>query len=163
MLSLIVAVARNGVIGRDGTLPWRLPEDLRHFRRTTLGRPVLMGRRTFESIGRPLDRRRNVVLSRDPAFAPAGVEVDRSLEAALARTADAEETVVIGGASLYAESLPRARRLYLTRVHADVPGDVRFPDFDLSAWREVERRDFPADARHAHAFSIVTLERAGTG
>ena len=161
MLSVICAVARNGTIGRDGGLPWRLPADLAHFKRVTWGKPILMGRRTHESIGRALPGRRNVVLTSRPDFRPEGCETARDLAGALALCGDAAELVAIGGALLYAEALPRARRLYLTRVHADVEGDVRFPAFDAGEWREVERSDHPRDERHAHAFSIATLERLG--
>lgn len=157
---MIAAVARNGIIGRDGALPWRLPEDMKHFRRTTMGKPVIMGRRTFESLGRALPGRENIVVSRDPDFEARDCEVARSVAEALERCAGREETVVIGGASLYAECLPLADRLYLTRVHADFEGDTRFPDLDPNEWREVERRDFEADAKHAQAFSILTLERS---
>ncbi len=164
MLSVIAAVAANGAIGRKGELPWHLPEDLAHFKRVTTGKTIVMGRRTFESIGRALPRRRNIVLSRDPGFAAEGCQVAGGLDAALelARLAgvDADDEVIaIGGAALYAEALPRAERLYLTRVHAVVEGDCFLPELDLGSWREIERRDFPADPRHAHAFSISTLVR----
>lgn len=156
---MIAALARNRVIGRDGGLPWRLPDDSAHFRRTTLGKPVVMGRLTFESMGAELDGRRNVVVTSDPEFAAPGVEVVRSLEEALELTRDADETVLIGGSGIYAAGLPLADRLYLTFVDAEVEGDVHFPEFDAGEWVEVAREEHPADARHAHAFSIVTLER----
>ncbi len=158
-LTLIVAVAENGVIGRDGTLPWRLPEDLKHFRRLTLGNTVLMGRKTFESLGKPLEGRANWVLSRDPAYAPAGARVFAQLDDALAQ-APQGELLVIGGAELYRQALPLARRLELTRVHAQVEGDTHFPGFDAAQWREAARLDHPADERHAHAYSFITLLRA---
>ena len=165
MLSIIAAVAANGAIGHKGELPWHLPEDLAHFKRRTTGKTVVMGRRTFESIRRALPHRRNIVLSRDPGFAAEGCRVASGLDAALelARVAGAEaddEVFAIGGAALYAEALPRAQRLYLTRVHAEVEGDCFFPELDLGAWREIETHEFPADPRHAHAFSISTLVRA---
>jgi dihydrofolate reductase len=146
----VVAVARNGVIGKDGALPWRYPEDMRHFKRVTLGHAVIMGRRTWESIGKPLVDRRNIVVSR--AALP-GVEVVPTLEQALAlaRTAD-DEPRVIGGAGLYAAALPLATRLYLTEVEREVEGDTFFPPFDRTAWRETERR--PGDG-----VSFVILER----
>ncbi len=159
MLSLIAAVARNRVIGTRGELPWRLPEELAHFKRTTLGKPVIMGRRTFESIGRPLPKRENLVLSRDPGFSPEGVVVAHSLERAIALTANAPEALVIGGAALYAAALPLARTFYLTEVHADVAGETLFPSFDRTQWRETWRRDFSADEQHEYAFSLLTLER----
>jgi dihydrofolate reductase len=159
LLSLICAVARNGVIGREGRLPWHLPDDLAHFKRTTLGRPVIMGRRTWESLGRALPGRRNLVVTRTPGYAAPGAEVFASLDAALAACGEASDPVVIGGAELYAAALPRAQRIYLTRVHADVEGDVFFPPFAADDFAEVARVEHAADARHAHAFSIVTLER----
>ena len=159
MLSLVAAVAENRVIGRGGGLPWRLPDELAHFKRTTLGKPVLMGRHTFVSLGRPLAGRRNVVLSRRPGFAAAGAEVASDLEVALALVAGAPEAMVIGGAALYREALPRAGRIYLTRVHASPAGDVCFPELDLEEWRETPVAEHAADDRHAHAFSIWLLER----
>lgn len=158
-LSLVVAIADNGVIGREGTLPWHLPDDLKHFKAVTLGKPVLMGRRTFESIGRALPGRRNLVLSRGTPLAAPGVETVASLEEALRRCADAAELCVIGGAGVYAAALPRATRIHLTRVHASPSGDVQFPDVDWALWRESARSEHPADARHAHAMSFLTLER----
>ena len=139
-LSLIAAVAANGVIGSDNALPWRLPEDLKRFKALTLGHPVIMGRRTYESIGRPLPGRRNIVISRNAAFAAAGCETAASLESAIAACAGtAGEIFVIGGAQIYAEALPLARRLYLTEIRADFPGDARFPAFECGAWRETSR------------------------
>ncbi|MFI5315775.1 MAG: dihydrofolate reductase [Myxococcota bacterium] len=159
MLALIAAVAENGVIGAKGALPWRLPDELAHFKRTTLGKPVLMGRRTFVSLGRALPGRTNVVLSRTPGFAAPGALVAADLDAALALAAGAAEVVVIGGAALYAEALPRAQRIYLTRVHARPEGDARFPALAPGDWRESLVLAHPADARHAFAFSICQLER----
>ena len=147
------------VIGRDGTLPWRLPEDLKHFRRLTLGKTVLMGRKTWDSLGKPLDGRRNWVLSRDPSFRPPGCEVFATLEQALAAHREGE-LVVIGGAQLYRQALALAHTVYLTRVHARVEGDTSFPAWDAADFRQAARADHPADARHAHAYSFITLERA---
>ena len=157
-LTLVVAVAENGIIGRNSGLPWRLPEDLKHFRRLTLGNTVLMGRKTFESLGKPLEGRANWVLTRDPAFAPAGTQVFRDLDAALAAQPQGE-LLVIGGAELYRQTLPLASRLELTRVHARVEGDTHFPDYDTAQWRETARVDHAADERHAHAYSFITLAR----
>ncbi len=157
-VTLIVAVAENGVIGRDGTLPWRLPEDLKHFRRLTLGNTVLMGRKTWQSLGKPLDGRANWVLTRDPAFSAPGAQVFRDLDAALAQPPQGQ-LLVIGGAELYRQALPLASRLELTRVHARVEGDTHFPDYDPAQWRETARSDHPADERHAHAYSFLTLDR----
>jgi dihydrofolate reductase len=157
-LALIVAVARDGIIGRDGGLPWHLPEDLRHFKRLTRGHAIVMGRRTFESIGRPLPERRNLVVSRTLTAPPPGVELFASLDAALAaaRTTD-PEPFVIGGAALYAEALPRATTLHLTEIDRDVSGDVRFPLFDRAAFRVADRR--PAESA-ADVF-FATLVRVG--
>ena len=159
MLSLICAVARNGVIGRAGELPWHLPADLAHFKRVTWGKPIAMGRRTHESIGRALPGRRNIVVTRRRSYRPEGCETAPGLDAARALCEGKDELIVIGGAMLYAEALPHASRIYLTRVRAEVEGDVRFPDFDPDEWVEVERADHPRDERHAHAFSIAMLER----
>ncbi len=141
-LALIVARARNGVIGARGTLPWRIPEDLKHFRRVTTGHAIVMGRKTYESIGRPLPDRRNIVVSRQPALVLAGCEVAPSLESALvlARATD-PEPIVIGGAELYREALPAATRVFLTDVHAEPEGDAFFPELDQSDWDEASRRE----------------------
>lgn len=164
-LSLLVAVADNGVIGRDGQLPWRLPDDLKRFKALSLGKPVIMGRRTFESIGRALPGRRNLVLTRaaTPAMLAAGVEPVADLAAALQRCAAAPEVCVIGGAAVYAAALPLAQRIYLTEVHARPEGEVRFAPLPPGEWREIERVPHPADATHAHAMSFVTLERVTPG
>lgn len=160
LVSLIVAMAQNGVIGRANALPWqRLPEDLKRFRAFTLGKAVLMGRKTFESIGRPLPGRANLVLTRDRAWSAPGVVVVHSVEEALSRAAGSSELVVIGGAEIYRLVLPFARRMYLTHVHADVPGDTFFPDFDATQWDDVECRMHPADGEHAYPVTFVTLER----
>lgn len=159
MLALVVAAAENGLIGRDNQLPWHLPADLKHFKTITLGKPVIMGRKTFASIGKPLPGRRNLVLTRDARFAADGVETVRSLEEALERTADAPEVMVIGGAEIFRLALPLAQRIYLTRVHATLEGETFFPALDESEWREIERREHPADEKNAHAMSFLTLER----
>src|SRR5690606_3178604 len=129
----------NGVIGRDNALPWRLPADLKRFRRITIGHPIVMGRRSYEAIGRPLPGRTNIVVTRRADYTAPGCTVVHSLEEALARAAASPEAFVIGGAQLYAEALPRAYRLYLTRVHAEIPGDTLFPAVDWASWREIER------------------------
>jgi dihydrofolate reductase len=157
---LVVAVADNGVIGRDGALPWRLPDDLKHFKALTLGKPVLMGRRTFNSIGRPLPGRRNLVLTRSGLGGPAEVEFVHSLDEAHTRVLGAQELCVIGGAELYRLALPLATRVYLTQVHASVTGDTYFPLAELASFRETQRVEHATDARHEHAMSFVTLERS---
>jgi dihydrofolate reductase len=159
-VALVVAAADNGVIGRGGRLPWHLPDDLAHFKRVTLGKTVLMGRRTFESIGRALPGRRNLVLAstRSPQMAAAGVEWVPDFATALQAHGAAGELCVIGGAAVFAAALPQATRIYLTRVHASPMGDVYFPPLVAADWRESERSEHAADARHAHAMSFITLE-----
>jgi dihydrofolate reductase len=156
-ITLVVAMARNGVIGRDGGLPWRLPDDLRRFKALTMGKPVLMGRRTWASIGRPLPGRTNLVLTRDPAYQAEGARVVRSLDEALGEARD--ELMVIGGAEVYALAAPRAACVQLTAVDADVVGDTRLAPFDDRAWREVSREHHAADDRHAYPMDFITLER----
>jgi dihydrofolate reductase len=158
-LTLIAAVARNGVIGRDGRIPWRIPGDLPRFRRITMGHPVVMGRKTWESLGKPLPGRRNIVISRTPGLKLAGADVCGSLAAALAACTNASEVFVIGGTEAYREALPLARRLLLTEIADDVEGDAHFPPFDRSLWRETRREDHPANADNPHAFSYVDYER----
>jgi dihydrofolate reductase len=162
-VSLIVAMSENRVIGRAGGLPWHLPDDLKHFKRLTLERTVIMGRKTFESIGRPLPQRRNVVITRNRGWSAEGVEVAHSLPEALARTAWGDEIFVIGGEQVYRDALPLADRIYLTLVHAAVEGDAYFPRFDQSQWRVTQSINHLADDRHAHAFTFLLYERQGAG
>jgi dihydrofolate reductase len=157
--SLIVAAAENGVIGRGNQLPWHLPADLAHFKRTTLGHPVIMGRRTWESIGKPLPGRRNVVVSRTPGFAAPGCEVARDLASAYELVGDQAEAFVIGGTQLYEAALPGADRVYLTRVLANVDGDARFPGLRPDAWRETLLGEQAPDERNAYAMRFYLLER----
>ena len=166
-LAMIWAMTRNRVIGRDNDLPWNLPADMKHFMATTRGHPVIMGRRTFESMdGKPLPRRTNIVVTRTPGYAAAGILVARDLGEAieLARrqcVADGvEEAFITGGAGLYAEGLEVADRLYVTEIDAELEGDTFFPEVDWSRWRLVSREEHPADQRHAYPFSISTYERA---
>jgi dihydrofolate reductase len=156
---LVVARARNGVIGRDNALPWHLPEDLQHFKATTMGGTLLMGRRTFESIGRPLPGRRTLVLTRDPSWSHAGCERAGSLDEALALSADRPEVFVVGGAEVYAQALPRADRIVVTEVEVEVDGDAFFPPLDPADWRCTS--DVPAVGRSGLRYAIRTLERAG--
>ncbi len=187
-VALLVAAAENRVIGRDGRLPWHLPADLKRFKKLTLGQVVIMGRKTHESIverlGRPLPRRRSLVLSRDPAYRAPGAEVASSLEQALELAAGAappetgtakksqrdvtpkggkRKIFVIGGAAVFAEALSLADRLYLTRVHAEVEGDVLLPEIDMESWRLVSEDRRAADERHAHAFSFLIYDRRRPG
>lgn len=158
-LSWLVAVSDNGIIGRDNALPWRLPDDLRRFRALTLGKPILMGRKTFDSIGKPLPGRFNIVLTHSRSSGFSGVAVVRSLEEAIAEAGAAPELVVIGGAQLYVLTLERVTRIYLTRVHAQLEGDARLPPIDLNAWREVDHEFHAADERHAYPMTFSVLER----
>jgi dihydrofolate reductase len=167
-LDLIVAVARNGVIGRDGGLPWRLSSDLKTFRRLTMGKPLVMGRRTFQSLGKPLDGRDNLVVTRDVGFKAIGIETFQALEPALARAQicaaarNTDEVMIIGGADLYRQALPLADRIYWTEVDATPDGDTTFPEFDRNAWRETCREPIPQGPKDDCAATLVTLERVRT-
>ena len=157
---LVAAVARNGVIGSGGKLPWRLPEDLRHFKELTLGHPVIMGRKTWESLGRPLPGRENIVVTRARGYDAPGAHVAASLEGALALCAGEPLAFVIGGGELYAAALPLADAMVLTEIARDYPGDTNFPPYDRSAWRETQRK--PQTAADGLRFDFVLYERAGS-
>lgn len=162
MISIVVAMARNGVIGRDNGLPWRLPDDMRWFRDVTMGKPVIMGRKTYESIPprfRPLPGRDNIVITRQADYDAPGATAVASPQSALTAAAGAAEIMVAGGSSIYAAFLPQTDRIYLTQIAADVDGDAFFPAVDWSQWRETFRADHPADERHACAFRWLILER----
>ena len=165
-LAAIVAAAENGVIGRNNALPWHLSEDLKYFKRVTLGKPIVMGRKTFESIGRPLPGRTNIVITRNHAYRHEGVKVVSTLDEALSLAADialidgVEELLVIGGAEIYRESIPRADRLYLTEVHAAVQGDALLPPIDWSKWREVARERHRAQPPNPYDYSFVVYDRS---
>ncbi len=161
-LTLIVAMARNRVIGLRGRMPWHFSQDLHRFRQLTWGKPILMGRCTFESIGRPLPGRHNIVVTRKIGFDAKGCTVVGSLEEGLG-AAEGEELMVIGGATLYAALLPRAQRMHLTQIHADYPGDTFFPEWPLKLWREIQREDYPAGPALPHAYSFILLERIQPG
>jgi dihydrofolate reductase len=158
-VALVVAMARNRVIGRHNALPWRLPADMAHFRKVTMGRPVVMGRKTFESIGKSLPGRTNIVITHNRAFAAPGCIVAGSLDEAWNAAGDVEEACVIGGTTLFAETLPLADVIHLTEVDADIEGDTLFPEFDRGEWREVEIARLPADERHAYPLRILELTR----
>jgi dihydrofolate reductase len=160
-LALVVAMTRERVIGRDKGMPWHLPDDLKRFKALTLGKPMLMGRKTFESIGRPLPGRTSLVMTRDLNWRAEGVIVVRSLEDAFARAGGVPEISVVGGAEVFRLALPLAQRIYLTTIHASIPGDTFFPPIDPVQWRESERSEHPADTRHAYAMTFSTLERVG--
>jgi dihydrofolate reductase len=162
-LSLIVAVSRNGVIGLDNQLPWHLPEDLKYFKSVTMGKPIVMGRKTYDSIGRPLPGRTNIVITRDPSWHADGVMVAQSLESALdmgskaSAEAGVEEVMVIGGEQIYRMTLPAADRLYLTQVDADVEGDAFFPELDTAQWHHInEQLPMLTDT---HPYRFLTLDR----
>jgi len=150
---------RNRLIGRGNALPWHLPADLQHFKALTLGKPIIMGRKTHESIGRPLPGRHNIVISRNPDFDAPGCTVVGSVDAALAAAGEVAEVVVIGGAQLYAELLPRAQRIYLTRIDASFDGDAWFPQLDTSIWEEVECSEHSSDERNPYSYRFLTFER----
>ena len=164
-LAVIVAAAENGVIGRDNALPWHLPEDLRYFKKVTLGKPIVMGRKTFESIGRALPGRTNIVITRNPDFQAEEVRVVASFDDALRLARDiaasdgVEELVVIGGAEIYKAAMPRADRLYITEIHAQVEGDAILPHIDWKCWREVGRERFAAQDPNPYDYSFVVYER----
>lgn len=159
-VSIVVAAAANNVIGKDGALPWRLPEDLKHFKRLTMGKPVVMGRLTHESIGRPLPGRRNIVITRQPGYTAEGCEVVASPAAALDAAADAGEIMVIGGGTIYRELLPLVERVYLTRVRTRPEGDVFFPVLREDEWQLVEREEFAASGEaRPHDFSFEVWQR----
>lgn len=164
-VSLIVAMARNRVIGINNKLPWYLPNDLKYFKRVTMGKPILMGRKTFESIGKPLPGRLNIVMTRDASWQAEGVKVTHSLDAAIAlaqaqcEIQGGDELMIIGGDEIYRQSLPRADRLYLTQVHAEVHGDAYFPEINWDEWEERAREDFSAEGPNPYDYSFVVLER----
>jgi dihydrofolate reductase len=159
-IALIVAMARNRVIGKGGALPWRLPEDLKRFRSLTMGHPIIMGRKTYDSIGRPLPGRRNIVISRQPGLVIDGVETAASLQAALKMVADAGEVFVIGGQQIYQAALPIADRIELTRIDRDFEGDVLFPEIDPEQWIE-SQCEAGQNAESGLKYQFVRLERAG--
>jgi dihydrofolate reductase len=159
LVSLIVAVALNGVIGREGATPWHLPDDLKRFKALTMGKPMLMGRKTFESIGRPLLGRTSLVLTRSREWARPGAVIVRSMGEAIETAKPAAELVVIGGGEVYTTALPYVRRIYLTRVLASVSGDTLFAPLEQDQWRESRSEEHPADARNGYATTFSVLER----
>ena len=158
---LVLAVAENGVIGRGDALPWDLPDDLQHFKRSTLGRPIIMGRKTYDSVGRPLPGRTNIVVTRDPAWAAEGVVAVQSLADAIVRAEqqalldDADAVMVVGGAEIYRLALPQADRIVLTRVHGEVSGDAYFDLEQLCNWQEIRRQSVARGAHNSHDFTII--------
>ena len=165
-LSLMVAKASNRVIGRNNKLPWYLPNDLKYFKQVTFGKPVIMGRKTWDSLGKPLPGRTNIVITRQAGFQAEGAKVVATLDEAVTLAENVafiegqDEAVVMGGAEIYALALPQADRLYLTEVHAEVDGDTWFPEYDTSEWKEIGREDFPAEGPNPYDYSFVVYERA---
>lgn len=165
-LALIAAMAQNRVVGVDNKLPWHLPEDLKYFKRITTGKAVIMGRKTYESIGRPLPNRTNIVITRSAEFSAPGIEVVNSLDAAIELAENVslinavDEVMVIGGAQIYEAALPQADRLYLTHVHANVEGDAYFPDVDMGRWKELGREDYDASETNPYNYSFVVYDKA---
>ena len=161
IISLIAAMGRNRVIGGHNTLPWNMPADMAHFRALTRGKPVIMGRKTYESIGHPLPHRPNIIITRDPSYRAEGCKIVHDADAALAAAETAEEIMIIGGAEIYALFLSRAHRMYLTLIEADFAGDARFPEYRADEWRETSREEHAADAANPHPYAFITLEKNG--
>lgn len=160
ILSMIVAHANNRIIGKDNDMPWHLPADLAYFKKTTLGKPVVMGRKTFESIGRPLPGRQNIVISRDTTYQADGIDVVSSVEKAIAKAGDVEEIMVIGGGAIYAHCLPVAQRLYITHIDADIDGDTQFPFYDSeNDWQKISSEVKAPDEKNAYQLDFCVYER----
>ena len=158
-LSLIAAMDQNRLIGANNSLPWHLPADLGFFKRTTMGKPIVMGRKTHESLGKALPGRRNIVVSRNPELRYPDCEMVSSIDEALRLCADADELMLIGGATLYEQTLDAASALYITRIHASFAGDTWFPDFSVGGWKEAIRQDFEADHKNPYAYSFIKYVR----
>ncbi len=158
-LAIIVATDKAGLIGKDNDLPWKLSADLQYFRRVTMGKPIIMGRKTYESIGRPLPGRKNIIISSNKHYEAEGCDVCHSVEQAVAACGDVEEAMVMGGASLYKVFLPYANKLYLTLVDALLEGDTWFPEWDRNDWSEISRQDHPADDKNEYPYSFIVYQR----
>ena len=164
-LSMMVAKATNNVIGRNNKLPWYLPNDLKYFKQVTFGKPVIMGRKTWESLKGPLPARTNIVITRQPAYQAEGAKVVATVDDAITMAENVafiegqEEAVIMGGAEIYALALAQTQRLYLTEVHAEVDGDTFFPEYDKGEWEEIAREDFPAEGPNPYDYSFVVYER----
>lgn len=156
---MIVAHANNRVIGKNNDMPWHLPADLAYFKKTTLGKPIIMGRKTYQSIGRPLPGRKNIVISRDDNFQAEGVEVVNSVDAALALVVDSAEVMVIGGGAIYQHCLAAAQRLYITHINADIDGDTHFPEYDLTVWQKVASDIRPSDEKNLYQLDFSVYEK----
>lgn len=159
IISIIVAMGKNGVIGAGYTLPWHLSSDLKHFKSITMGKPIIMGRKTYESISRPLPGRENIIVTRNKNFQAQDCTVLHSLDAVYAHCSNSDEIMIMGGADLYAQNIDKASRIYMTEVHTDVDGDVFFPAFDRKQWKETERKNFKSDEKNEYDYSFVVLEK----
>lgn len=159
MISIVVAMTKNRVIGRDGDMPWRLSADLKRFKQITMGHHLVMGRKTYDSIGRPLPGRTTVVLSRSANYEDARIRVARSLDEAIDFAKNDDEIFITGGAQIYSLALPRVGRIYLTQIHCELDGDTHFPEIDWAAWRLLERQDGTADSKNNYDYSFLTYER----
>ena len=158
-LSIIVAMDRNRVIGKGDALPWHISEDLKHFKKITMGKPIIMGRKTHESIGRPLPGRENIILTRDRSYKAEGCTVLHSMDDIFEHCKDIEEVMITGGAEIYKLALDQVSNLYLTEVHAEVEGDTYFPEFERSKWKEISREDHKADEKNEFNYSFLVLEK----
>lgn len=158
-LSIIVAMDRNRVIGKNDTLPWHISEDLKHFKKITMGKPIVMGRKTHESIGRPLPGRENIIITRDKNYRVEGCTVLHSLEDVFEHCRNVDEVMITGGSEIYKYALEKASRLYLTEVHAEIEGDTFFPEFDRNEWQETGRETFKADEKNEFDYSFVVLDK----
>ncbi|MDP2917887.1 MAG: type 3 dihydrofolate reductase [bacterium] len=159
LISIIAALAKNNVIGQKNKIPWHLPADFAYFRKMTLGKPIIMGAKTFESIGKALAGRKNIVLHQDKNYTAKGCVVVNSIEAALSAAGDAPEVMICGGASVYQQFLPISDRLYLTYIDHEFAGDTFFPEFDREEWRETSRENHAKDANNPYAYAFAVLER----
>lgn len=159
IISIIVAMDELGVIGVNNSLPWRLSADLKNVKQVTMGKPIIMGRKTHESIGKPLPGRENIVITRDNAYRSDGCTVFNSVAEALAHCADKEELMIMGGAELYRQTLAKADRIYLTKVHTKIEGDAFFPELNLDEWKEISRESFDKDDKNEFDYSLIVLER----
>ena len=159
IISIIVAIGKNNVIGLKNTLPWNLPADMEHFKQLTKGKSIIMGQKTFESIGKPLIDRINIVLTLDKNFTPSGCQIVHSIKEALEMVKNSKEVMICGGVSIYRQFLPLADRIYLTLIQGDFEGDAFFPEFDRSLWKEVERVENKPDRKNPYKYTFLTLEK----
>ena len=159
IISFVAAMGKNKAIGKNNSLPWTMPADMKRFKQLTLGKPVIMGRKTFESIGKPLPKRKNIVITHDKNYNAEGCIVAYSVDEALNVAKNAKEVMVIGGSQIYKEFLPRANRMYLTIIDADFEGDAYFPSYDITGWKEISYEEHERDAENQYDYAFITLER----